>query len=36
VRSMPLPGLKAYHWIVLSCGIGVLAFLVMIAYLFWS
>lgn len=36
VRTMPLPGLKAYHWVVLSCGIGALAFLVMIAYLLWS
>jgi hypothetical protein len=33
---MPLPGLKAYHWVVLSSGIVILAFLLMIAYLFWS
>ena len=36
VRAMPLPGLKPVHWIVLTCGIGILAFLVMIAYLLWS
>jgi cobalt/nickel transport system permease protein len=36
VRTMPLPGLKPSHWIVLSCGIGTLALLLMIAYLLWS
>ena len=38
VRSAlcPLPGLKPYHWVILSCGIGALAILVMIAYLLWS
>jgi cobalt/nickel transport system permease protein len=36
VRAMPLPGLKPLHWIVLTCGIGILAFLVTTAYLLWS
>jgi len=36
VRAMPLPDLKPFHWVILSCGMGILAFLLMIAYLFWS
>jgi cobalt/nickel transport system permease protein len=36
VRTMPLPGLKTSHWIILSCAIGTLAVLLMIAYLLWA
>ena len=36
VRAMPLPGLKPFHWVILSAGIGILALLVIIAYLLWS
>lgn len=36
VRAIPLPGLKPIHWLILFTGIGILAFLVMIAYLLWS
>jgi cobalt/nickel transport system permease protein len=36
VRAMPLPGLKWFHWVILSCGMGILAFLLVFAYLLWS
>jgi cobalt/nickel transport system permease protein len=36
VRAVPLPGLKPFHWVILSCGIGILTLLLVIAYLLWS
>jgi cobalt/nickel transport system permease protein len=36
VRSLPLPGLQTYHWVILGVGLSFLAFIVFLANLFWA